>query len=145
MESRDRKGEWFHRRSAIWVSGQRLVVLLLAGMVLIGLASCSSFVRDVSDFQTGWRTAEVVEIGSADEIKAQGVTDCRTTASAEELASSRFAVVTYRMGRTRHAHILLVDARSVVARGDTIYTNVLRCGTPLEVRTPLAVGRPPAV
>lgn len=97
--------------------------------------------RDVSEFQTGWRTAEVVEIGGASQIRARGITDCRTTASAEQLASSRFAVVTYRVGRLRHAHIVIVDDNSLVARGDTVFTNVSRCGTPLELRATGARGQ----
>lgn len=111
-------------------------------MGLLSLSSCSSFVREVGEFQTGWRTAEIVEIGSATQIKSRGITDCRTTASAGELVSARFAVVTYRVGRYRHSHIVLVEASSIIARGDTVYTNVLRCGTPIEVRAPQATGRP---
>lgn len=126
--------------STPWLGGKGLVFLILAGIGLPGISACSSFVSDVRLFQTGWRTAEVTEVGSAAEIKSRGMTDCRATATADQLASSRFAAVTYSMNRHRHAHIVIVDDRSVVVRGDTVFTNVLRCGTPLEVRPSRAAG-----
>jgi hypothetical protein len=104
-------------------------------IVLSSITGCASFLREVGDFQQGWRTAEVIEVGRAPEIKARGYTDCRKTASEWQLANSRFAALSYRMNRRRHVHIVLVPKNLNISLGDTVYANVERCGAPLEIRS----------
>lgn len=99
---------------------------------LSALTACASFVQEVRDYQDGWRTAQVLEVGTAAEIAPGGLTDCRLTASAEQITSSRFAVLTYRVSGFWHRHVVIVDGNPFVARGDKVFTNVVRCGTPLE-------------
>lgn len=109
---------------------------MVLGIVgLASLSACTAFVKEVSEFQSGWRTAEVKSLGKAAELAGSGLTDCRATASEMQLASSRFALLSYRMAGGRpHSHIVIVDDSAVVAVGDTVYTNVMRCDAVLAVR-----------
>ena len=99
------------------------------------LGGCSTFSAEVRDFQRGWRTAEVVEIGTARTLQRSGRTDCRSAASAQQLSTSRFARVSYRSGGSRHNHVVLVDDEIEIRAGDVIYTNVFRCGSTIEIRS----------
>lgn len=49
-------------------------------------------------FKEGWRTAEVLEVGAANTLQRRGITDCRESATADELQTRRFAAVGYRAG-----------------------------------------------
>lgn len=119
------------RGPARWAFG--LPILLCLG--LPGLSGCSSL-QDIGAYQEGWRRAEVVEVGGAKEIKSRAMTDCRASASAAELSSSRFALLSYRAGLRRHLHIVSVHDTTNLTRGDMVFTNVLRCGTTIEVLSP---------
>ena len=108
----------------------------------VGLAGCSAFYQDFKATQQGWRTAEVLEVGPASEIHQVGLTDCRQSVTAQQLAQGRFAAVLHRVaggGRyvrhTRHIHILAIDDASPVKAGDVVHANVVRCGLPIEVHT----------
>lgn len=111
------------------------MAIALGMIVLSSITGCASFLREVGDFQQGWRTAEVTEVGKASEIKARGYTDCRITASEWQLANSRFATLSYRLNRRRHVHIVLVPNDLNISLGDTVYANVERCSTLLEIRS----------
>lgn len=100
---------------------------VLGMVVLFGITGCSSFLQGVIDFQQGWHTAEVIEVGRASEIKARGYIDCRKSASEWQIANSRFAILAYRMNRRRHVHIVLVPNDLEIVPGDTIYPNVDDC------------------
>jgi len=99
------------------------------------LSGCSTFLEDASAFREGWRTAEVTEVASARGLRRGGRTDCRQTASSQQLAASRFARLSYRSGGSKHSHVVVVADGSRVTTGDIVFTNVMRCGTPLEVRS----------
>ncbi|MBN8756295.1 MULTISPECIES: hypothetical protein [Variovorax] len=99
------------------------------------LVGCATFMEDASAFREGWRTAEVVEVASARELRGGGRTDCRETASAQQIATSRFARLSYRSGGSKHSHVVVVGDGPHVAVGDVVFTNVIRCGTPLQVRS----------
>lgn len=109
---------------------------MLSAAAIGALSGCASFVQEVSEFQRGWRTAKVEAIGKAADLPFRALTDCRTTANAAELASSRFALLTYRMvGGRQHLHIVILDELTAVSLGDMVYTNVLHCGSSLKVRS----------
>ncbi|WP_454902670.1 hypothetical protein [Variovorax gossypii] len=106
---------------------------ILVVAISAGLTGCADFYRQHRDFQDGWRTGEIVEIGRANEIQRGGRTDCRKTASADELAVQRFAILLDRSTGQRHAHIVMLDPATSVELGDIVSTNVVRCGTPVRV------------
>lgn len=125
----------------------RLIVLarpVASGIICVaisaGLMGCADFYREYRDFQDGWRTGEIAEIGRSNELRRGGFTDCRKTISADELAARRFAVLIDRSTGRRHAHVVMLDASTSVELGDIVSTNVVRCGTPVRV---LSHARPP--
>lgn len=106
---------------------------ILGVAVSIGLSGCAGFYQQHRDFQNGWRTGEIVEIGRATEIQRSGRTDCRKTVSPNELALNRFAILADRSTGHRHAHIVMLDPETSLELGDIVSTNVVRCGTPIRV------------
>lgn len=114
----------FHRALALGVG------LVLAASVL----GCSTFLEEVGAYQRGWRTAVVLEVGPAAQLRRAAMTDCRKVASAEQLAQRRFAVVIDRTASRRHSHVVWLEEGSSVNPGDVVRMNILRCGTPVEVQ-----------
>lgn len=106
---------------------------ILVMVISAGLTGCADFYRQHRDFQDGWRTGEIVEIGRATEIRRSGRTDCRKTASPNELALNRFATLADRSTGQRHAHIVILDPETPLEMGDIVSTNVVKCGTPIRV------------
>lgn len=106
---------------------------ILVVAISVGLTGCADFYRQHRDFQDGWRTGEIVEIGRASEIQRGGRTDCRKKAGADELAAQRFAILLDRSTGQRHAHIVMLDPATSVELCDIVSTNVVRCGTPVRV------------
>lgn len=114
---------------------KRLIAMAAVGTgCAVSSSGCSTFLEDASAFQEGWRTAEVTEVASAGGLRGGGRTDCRQTASSQQLAASRFARLSYRSGGSKHSHVVVVADGFPVSAGDVVFTNVMRCGTPLEVR-----------
>lgn len=106
---------------------------ILGAAICVGLAGCADLYKQHRDFQDGWRTGEIVEIGRASEIQRSGRTDCRKKASRDELALRRFAILVDRSTGQRHAHIVMLDPATSVELGDTVSTNVVKCSTPIRV------------
>ncbi|ODU14543.1 MULTISPECIES: hypothetical protein [Variovorax] len=106
-------------------------ILVVASSV--GLTGCADFYQQHRGFQDGWRTGEIVELGRANEIQRGGRTDCRKTASADQLAVQRFAILIDRSTGRRHAHVVMLDPATSLELGDIVSTNVIRCGTPIRV------------
>jgi len=121
--------------------GATLVRGALATAVAVALAAsatgCGTLRKDFNAYQDGWRSADVLEVGSAVELRGSGFTDCRRSATPYELKLSRFAVLSYRATGRRHLHVVILDDASDIRAGDIVYTNVLRCGTPVERRARL--------
>ena len=112
----------------------RMLALGAGAVLAASVLGCSAFLEEVDAFQRGWRTAVVLEVGSAAQLRRGGMTDCRKVATAEQLAERRFAVVIDRTASRRHSHVVLLEESSSANRGDVVRTNVLRCGTPVEVQ-----------
>lgn len=112
---------------------------VLGVCMLLGMSGCAGTGQQISDFQRGWRKAEVLSVGRAEQITDSGYTDCRRGASAAETEASRYAVVVYRLGHRTHRHIIRLSAEAPVAPGDMVFANVEVCGLPIY---PLASGPP---
>lgn len=106
---------------------------ILGVVICAGLTGCADFYQQHRDFQDGWRTGEIVEIGRASEIQRSGRTDCRKKASPDELALRRFAILVDRSTGQRHAHIVILNPATSVELGDIVSTNVVKYGTPIRV------------
>lgn len=107
---------------------RRAALAGLIGLTAFSLLGCTTTYREFIAFQEGWRTAEVFEVGAADTLQRRGLTDCRTSATADELQTRQFASVGYRMAGRPHVHIVILDTDSLVRRGDYLTLNVLQCG-----------------
>ncbi|WP_101493971.1 hypothetical protein [Variovorax sp. RO1] len=118
------------------VTARAAVIGILGVAICASLTGCADFYRQHREFQDGWRTGEIVEIGRANEIQRGGRTDCRKAASAEDLAVLHFAVLVDRSTGQRHAHTVMLDLAASIELGDIVSTNVVRCGTPIRVLLP---------
>lgn len=111
----------------------------LIGLTSVSLLGCTTTYREFVAFQEGWRAAEVLEVGVANALQRRGITDCRQSATADELQTRRFATVGYRMAGRQHVHIVLLNADSSVRSGDRVFLNVLQCGSAVVLRNPSQV------
>lgn len=107
----------------------RITVVLCPG--LLALAGCAGWGQKFQDFQNGWRTAQVVEVGRADQIERRGYTDCRRSSDAAQLEGSRYAALTYRLDQRQHWHIVKVGPDVSIAAGDMVVANVESCELPI--------------
>lgn len=106
--------------------------LALAAMILAG---CTTVYEGKYDFNDGWREAEVMQVAGAAEIAKPQFSDCRDTATAQQLAAGRFAALSYqRMGRKR-THVALVSPGQTFRAGDLVYANVTSCDARLVPRS----------
>lgn len=112
---------------------QLLVMAVFGTGCAASLGGCANLMEDAGAFREGWRTAEVTEVASARQLRGGGRTDCRQTASQQQLATSRFARLSYRSGGSKHSHVVVMGDGLSVTVGDVVFTNVIRCGTPLEI------------
>lgn len=112
---------------------------ILVACALFGLAGCAGTKQKFDNFQRGWRNAEVLSVGRAEQIDGSGYTDCRRDASPAETATSRYAVLSYRLGHRPHRHIVKLNTEAPVLPGDMVFANVEVCGLPIY---PLASGPP---
>lgn len=104
------------------------------GLSACMLAGCTTLYEGKYDFNEGWREAEVMEIAAASEIKKPQFSDCRESATPEQLSKVQFAVLSYkRMGRNR-VHVAPLKPSEALRPGDLVYVNVIRCDTPLVAR-----------
>lgn len=111
----------------------RVVVAVVTGVLLGGCAA--TVYEGKYQFNEGWRAAKVVEVLSASEMERPRFYDCVRDSSAEQLASTKFAVVKYRnMSRTQRRAVPLAPGQAFLA-GETVYVQVGRCDVPLVRRT----------
>ena len=111
----------------------KAIPFYLAGALL--LTGCASTVYEGKyDWSQGWRKAEVVAVQTAAEMERPRFFTCVRQASAEQLATTRFAVVKYRqMSRTQRQAVSLQPGEST-AVGESVYIKAGDCRTPLVHR-----------
>lgn len=98
----------------------------LAGTLL--LTACASTVYEGQyAWSEGWRKAEVVAVQTAAEMERPQFYACVRTATPEQLATARFAIVKYRqVPRTQWRAVPLQPADRV-SSGDVVYVKVDDC------------------
>lgn len=108
-------------------------VLVALGAAFLG--GCTTLYEGKYDIEQGWREGTVVNVGAASAMTKAVTGDCRSSASAQQVATGRFATLTYRwMGRTL-GRIVLLEPDVGIKAGDPVYVNVLSCATPLARRS----------
>ncbi len=122
---------WLVSASAVKVRFLRACVLTaFAG----GLAACSTIDEGKYDFSEGWRIAKVVDIGPASMFSTPVYSDCRPSASREQLVSGTFARLSYQwMGRTRYRVTALGSDEKLIT-GGRVRINALNCNEPLPIK-----------
>ena len=98
------------------------------------LTGCATVYEGRYDFRDGWRTAEVVEVGTAGSLARKPTGDCLQGASAWP-ADLRFAVVRYSGPRRPAFRVVPVPGDREVKAGDLVYLKVTGCNAPLPPRT----------
>ncbi len=105
--------------------------LILMAAVLSG---CATSYEGKYAYADGWREAVIQKIGNASEIAMPQFSDCRENLSAQQLATTRFALVAYRrMGRMQR-NVVALQTNDVSAIGQAVYVNVADCNAPLLAR-----------
>lgn len=95
----------------------------------LALGGCTALDAHSFDRATGWRSAQVVAVGSAAELAPAVDRDC----GGGNEPSSTYAVVRYRNGgvHTRSLGTAHLPAGAELKVGDAVHVNVLDCAVPL--------------
>jgi hypothetical protein len=111
--------------------------LLVAGAAFLALAGCANTPYEGKyAWREGWRKAEVIAVQTAAEMGRPRFYTCVRRAGAEELATTKFAVVKYRqLSRTQRHAVPLRDGDNVAA-GDKVFVKADDCKTPLVHQAP---------
>jgi hypothetical protein len=117
------------RAPGISMTFKRGCALSALACVLGVLSGCVTIYEGKYAFNDGWRMARVEEVGTASTIRGAALSDCRSTATTEQLATGTFALLSYvDFGHLRRriavlpAHAAYVKLRSCsgdVARSST--------------------------
>lgn len=87
------------------------------------------------DFREGWRDGVVVRLGTTEQIGKQKYSDCRESLTTEQLASGRFALISFsHLGRS-HLHVALVREKNSLQAGDRLHVNVSKCNEPIVLKS----------
>ena len=109
--------------------------LLAAGLALLAVTGCASAPYEGEYAWTdGWRKGEVVFVQTAAEMKRPWFYTCVRSASAEQLSTTKFAVVEYREMSRTHRHAVPLQAGDTFAAGEPVYVKVDECSAPLVLR-----------
>lgn len=104
--------------------------LYLAGALL--LTGCAITVYESKyDWSEGWRKAEVVAVQMAAEMERPRFYTCVRTATPEQLASTRFAVVKYKQISRTQRRAVPLQPIDKIASGDVVYVKVDNCTSPI--------------
>lgn len=108
--------------------------LAMLGVALTALVACTTVYEGKYEFNDGWREGVIQQIGSASDIAVPQFSDCRENLSAQQLATTRFALVAYRrMGRMQR-NVVPLQANDVSSAGQAVYMNVADCKAKLVAR-----------
>lgn len=80
----------------------------------------------------GWREAEVLQIGTASEINKPQFSECRDKVSSQQLASGKFALVSYSHMTRKRRRVVPMQPGASFQPGDAAYMNVASCSVPTE-------------
>lgn len=118
-----------HRMAALRpgvCKGRSSLVALTCGLG-VALSGCTTPYEGKYDFYAGWRKAKVEQLVVVGEVTKYDYADCRKTTSPEQLATDRFAAVSYRGERHHRTRIAAFAASAALKAGDAVYVNPGRC------------------
>ena len=110
----------------------RIPLYLAGALGLLALAGCASTPYEGKyAWEEGWRKGEVVAVQTAAEMVRPRFFTCVRQASAEQLASTKFAVVKYRQMSRSQRRAVPLQPGDTAAVGERVYINAGDCNTPL--------------
>ena len=109
--------------------------LAAGALCILALAGCATAPYEGKyAWSEGWRKAEVVNVQTAAEMARPRFYTCVRSASPEQLATARFAVVKYREIPRTQQYAVLLQPDAKMAAGDAVYVKADDCKTPLVQR-----------
>ena len=85
-------------------------------------------------YDDGWRMANVTQVGTGYALIANSTRDCREELTPEQVASRKFARVTFTSARIFHVYIVPVAPDSPVKADGQAYVNMNRCNVDAHAR-----------
>lgn len=113
------------------------ILAMLAAPLLAG--GCALLYDGKYDHDEGWRRGTVVEIGIGTSILRPAREDCRKQATADVVARTQYAYVSYRQNHYPRARISPVPENVALKAGDPVYVSRWNCA--LHVLDPNAPAR----
>jgi hypothetical protein len=100
-----------------------------AAVGLIGamLAGCATVYEGKYPFSDGWRKARVEEIGAASALTQSSLNDCRSSATAEQLATRTYALLSYVDFNHRRTRIVALPPGANFKTDSLVYVKLRSC------------------
>jgi len=100
-----------------------------AAVGLIGamLAGCATVYEGKYPFSEGWRKARVEEIGAASALTQSSLNDCRSSATAEQLATRTYALLSYVDFNHRRTRVVALPPGASFKTGALVYVKLRSC------------------
>lgn len=114
---------------------RRSPVLLALGLAAI-VSGCATVYEGRYAFNDGWRKATVEEVGPAAQLQGTALSDCRRNASAAQLQSGQFALVSYANFGHLRRRIVALPAHTRFEAGDAAYVKWRSCSGDVALRAP---------
>jgi hypothetical protein len=91
------------------------------------LSGCATIYEGRYAFNDSWRKAQVEEVGAASTLPGAVPSDCRTTATTEQLATGTFALLSYADFGHLRRRIVVLPAHARFEAGDAVYVKLRSC------------------
>ena len=101
------------------------ILTILAAPLFAG--GCALLYDGKYDHDEGWRLGTVVEVGKGTSILRPARVDCRNHATADVVARTQYAYVSYRQNHYRRARISPVPENVTLKAGDPVYVSRWTC------------------
>lgn len=115
---------------------KRYCALSVLSCALGALSGCAVTYEGKYAFNDGWRQAQVVQVGHASTLPQSAVMrDCRSAATAEQLAVGTFALLSYEDYGRKRRRIVPIPAHFHIKAGDAVYVKLRSCAGDVALRT----------
>jgi hypothetical protein len=96
---------------------------------------CATVYEGKYPFHDGWRKARVEEVGAASALTQTSLNDCRSSATAEQLAARTFALLSYVDFNHRRTRIVPLPPGVNIRAGDPVYVKLRSCAGDVAPQT----------
>jgi hypothetical protein len=106
-----------------------------AALICASFAGCVTVYEGKYPFNDGWRKARVEEVGAASALSRSSLNDCRSSATAEQLAMRTYALLSYVDFNHRRTRIVPLPPDANFRAGDPVYVKLRSCAGDVAPRT----------